>query len=466
MGDTFKRVESVEELETATLTDVETKKSGGIRAVKELLTAEKKAESSPQEVDTPSGPEVGAEDVKEELHVTVERARDLEKRGMFGKADPYLRISFGDQIVKSKTINNDLNPDWNFKTSFNIEEENKNDLLIEIFDKDTASKDDLMGKTSISPADLPKLKQAQWIPLQGVKSGELFLSAEIKSVNQGKEDSKLDSTIVDQMVETETEATQQVEIKTLTEVAEKEAEQKERGEDVKIKSEVEAKQKAADDTEKTNREEESQQKAEAAQTKLKEEAKLKADTEKAKQEEEERLKAETEKAMQEEEARLKAEAEAAKLKREEEEKLKAEAEKAKPEEEARMTAEAEAAKAKQEEEERLKAEAEKARQEEEAMLKAEAEAAKAKAEAEKARVKQEEEEKLKAEAEKAKQEGRKQEARMKAEAEAAKAIQEEEARLKAEAEAAKAKQEEEARQKAEAEKARQEEEARLKAEAE
>merc|ERR1712130_385968 len=240
--DTFKRVESVEELETATLTDVETKKSGGIRAVKELLTAEKKAESSPQEVDTPSGPEVGAEDVKEELHVTVERARDLEKRGMFGKADPYLRISFGDQIVKSKTINNDLNPDWNFKTSFNIEEENKNDLLIEIFDKDTASKDDLMGKTSISPADLPKLKQAQWIPLQGVKSGELFLSAE------------------------------------------KEAEQKERGEDVKIKSEVEAKQKAADDTEKTNREEESQQKAEAAQTKLKEEAKLKADTEKAKQE--------------------------------------------------------------------------------------------------------------------------------------------------------------------------------------
>merc|ERR1712130_877050 len=363
--DTFKRVESVEELETATLTDVETKKSGGIRAVKELLTAEKKAESSPQEVDTPSGPEVGAEDVKEELHVTVERARDLEKRGMFGKADPYLRISFGDQIVKSKTINNDLNPDWNFKTSFNIEEENKNDLLIEIFDKDTASKDDLMGKTSISPADLPKLKQAQWIPLQGVKSGELFLSAEIKSVNQGKEDSKLDSTIVDQMVETETEATQQVEIKTLTEVAEKEAEQKERGEDVKIKSEVEAKQKAADDTEKTNREEESQQKAEAAQTKLKEEAKLKADTEKAKQEEE---------------ARLKAEAEAAKLKREEEEKLKAEAEKAKPEEEARMTAEAEAAKAKQEEEERLKAEAEKARQEEEAMLKAEAEAAKAKAE--------------------------------------------------------------------------------------
>merc|ERR1712192_46050 len=57
--DAFERVESVEELETATLTDVETKKvgnqAGGIKAVRELLTAEKKpkyelehAESSPK----------------------------------------------------------------------------------------------------------------------------------------------------------------------------------------------------------------------------------------------------------------------------------------------------------------------------------------------------------------------------------------------------------------------------------
>merc|ERR1712203_465999 len=103
--DAFERVESVEELETATLTDVETKKvgnqAGGIRAVKELLSAEKKpkdefehAESSQSEADTPqrmaSKPEVREEDVKDELHLTVESTRDLEKR----------------------------NPDWNFKTSF------------------------------------------------------------------------------------------------------------------------------------------------------------------------------------------------------------------------------------------------------------------------------------------------------------------------------------------------------------
>merc|ERR1712032_923335 len=311
------------------------------------LSAEKKpkdefehAKSSPGEADTQqrvaSEAQFRAEDVKDELHLTVESARDLEKRGMFGKADPYLYISFGNQTVKSKTINSNLNPDWNFKTSFFIEENNKNYLIIEIYDKDTASKDDLMGKVSISPADLPKLKQAQWIPLQGVKSGELFLSAGIKPVNQEKDKSEPESAssmVVEQMVETENEA--------------------------QIKAEC--------DAEKEKQEEDSRQKAEA-------------DAAKEKQEEEARLKAEAEAAKDklEEEARLKSEAEAAKAKEEEEASLKAEAEKAKQAEEARLKAEAEAAKAKQEEEIKQKAEAEKAKQEEEERLKAEAGASKVK----------------------------------------------------------------------------------------
>merc|ERR1712013_947498 len=42
--ETFERVESVEELETATLTDLRIKKGGGIRAVKELLSAPKRSQ--------------------------------------------------------------------------------------------------------------------------------------------------------------------------------------------------------------------------------------------------------------------------------------------------------------------------------------------------------------------------------------------------------------------------------------
>merc|ERR1712032_604198 len=172
---------------------------------------------------------------------------------------------------KSKTIKNNLNPDWNFKTSFVIEENNRNNLIIEIYDKDTASKDDLMGKASISPADLPKLKQAQWIPLQGVKSGELFLSAEIKPVNQGKNKSKpesVSSVVVEEVVETENEAKLEV----------------------------------GGDAENAKLEEESRQKAEAeaAREKQEEEARLKSEAEaaKAKEEEEARLKVAAEKAKQ------------------------------------------------------------------------------------------------------------------------------------------------------------------------
>merc|ERR1719341_2549440 len=332
--DAFERVESVEELETATLTDVETKKvgnqAGGIRAVKELLSAEKKpkdefehAKSSPGEADTQqrvaSEAEFRAEDVKDELHLTVESARDLEKRGMFGKADPYLCISLGNQTVKSKTVNNNLNPDWNFKTSFFIEENNENHLIIEIYDKDTASKDDLMGKASISPADLPKLKQAQWIPLQGVKSGELFLSAEIKPVNQGKDKSEPESAgsvVVEQVVEAKNEAKLKVVGDAENAKLEEESRQNAEGDAAKAKQEEEARIKAEAEAARAKLEEEARIKAEA-------EARLKAEAAKAKEEEEARLKAEAAKAKEEEEERLKAEAEAAKVKQEEEKKQKA-----------------------------------------------------------------------------------------------------------------------------------------------
>ena len=34
---------------------------------------------------------------------------------MFGKADPYVKMTFGKQKSKSATVKNDHNPEWNFK---------------------------------------------------------------------------------------------------------------------------------------------------------------------------------------------------------------------------------------------------------------------------------------------------------------------------------------------------------------
>merc|ERR1711974_416651 len=127
--------------------------------------------------------------------------------------------------------------------------------------KDMVAKDDLMGTAEILITDAAQMKEGLWIPLQGCKSGELFVSVEIFQPKTGEEDSLKSEG---------------------TEIQEKEA---------RLKAE-----------------------AEAAKAKQEEEARLKAEAEaaKAKQEEEAKQKAEAEKAKQEEEARSKAEAEAAK----------------------------------------------------------------------------------------------------------------------------------------------------------
>merc|ERR1712037_308519 len=275
------------------------------------------------------------------------------------------------------------------------------EVLLEVYDKDTGSKDDFMGRVSLPISELATLKKGQWIPLQKTKSGEICVSCDFVTELETSEASG------DRDAFERVESVEELETATLTDVKTKKAggiravkellsaekkpdyefdiehaESSPRGADTPqtepevraegVKEELHLSVEAASETENAKLEEESKQKAEAEEAKAKqeEEARLKseADAAKAKEEEEARLKAETEKAKQEEEARIKVEAEAAKAKQEEEARLKAEAEKAKQEEEARMKAEAE--KAKQEEEVRLKAEAEKAKLEEEVRMKA------------------------------------------------------------------------------------------------
>merc|ERR1712223_2158277 len=59
-----------------------------------------------------------------------------------------------------------------------LNENASDEVLLEVYDKDTGSKDDFMGKVSLQIADLKKMKQGQWIPLQKTKSGEVTLSCD------------------------------------------------------------------------------------------------------------------------------------------------------------------------------------------------------------------------------------------------------------------------------------------------
>merc|ERR1712037_255024 len=301
----------------------------------------------------------------------------LKKSGLFGKADPYVAVTYGSHKTKSSVIKNNLNPEWNFVNLLTINEKASDEVLLEVYDKDTGSKDDFMGRVSLPISELATLKQGQWIPLQKTKSGEICLLCDFVTELETSEASG------DRDAFERVESVEELETATLTDVktkkaggirAVKELLSAEKKPDYEFDIEHAESSPRGADTPQT----EPEVRAEGVKEELHLSVEAASETENAKLEEESKQKAEAEeaKAKQEEEARLKSEADAAKAKEEEEARLKVEAEKEKQENESRLKAEAEAAKAKEEEEARLKAETEKAKQEEEARIKVEAEKAK------------------------------------------------------------------------------------------
>ena len=107
---------------------------------------------------------------------------------MFGKADPYVKLTLGKQKAKSATVKIDHNPEWNFKASFDIDPKISEDIQIEVFDEDLG-KDDSLGHISVNISSVQKHKQLlnQWIPLDSCKSGELLISAEVVALSNIKE---------------------------------------------------------------------------------------------------------------------------------------------------------------------------------------------------------------------------------------------------------------------------------------
>merc|ERR1712126_91923 len=114
----------------------------------------------------------------DKIKMTVLRGRNLEKQ-TFGKPDPYVILSYGEQVEKSKVVKGNLNPQWSLEKIFTVTKNSPKEILIEVYNKDKVTKDDFMGRTSILISDIPKLSQGSWIPLKDCKNGEIFLSGEI-----------------------------------------------------------------------------------------------------------------------------------------------------------------------------------------------------------------------------------------------------------------------------------------------
>merc|ERR1712179_339202 len=184
-------------------TQIETSTKKGGKGLKEVLNKEKKVSSevivkSDQSIE----PEVVIPKAKELepglITVTVHKARDIEKKGMFGKADPYVIMTYGDQKAKSKTIKNNYNPEWEFTAKFNVQKESAEGIKVSVFDDDIG-KDDALGMKVLDIAAVQEYQQlkSQWIPLESCKSGEVLISAEFTPqaiVDQGEKSIDVKST--------------------------------------------------------------------------------------------------------------------------------------------------------------------------------------------------------------------------------------------------------------------------------
>ena len=125
-------------------------------------------------------PEEGDDGSLGNLHLEILQAKDLVKADMIGKSDPYAVVTYGDDKIKTKTVKNNQNPEWNFMADIPIDPNGPSNLQIEVFDKDKLGKDKPLGAAEI---DIPSLMnntvlREAWVPLDGVKSGQIQVSAD------------------------------------------------------------------------------------------------------------------------------------------------------------------------------------------------------------------------------------------------------------------------------------------------
>ncbi|RIA90263.1 C2 domain-containing protein [Glomus cerebriforme] len=87
------------------------------------------------------------------LRVTIVEARHLKDTDIFGKSDPYVKLILDKHNVQStKPKSNNLNPTYNEQFIFNINGQRK--LAVQVWDKDTILRDDLIGDDDINLSEV------------------------------------------------------------------------------------------------------------------------------------------------------------------------------------------------------------------------------------------------------------------------------------------------------------------------
>merc|ERR1712106_708082 len=125
------------------------------------------------------------------LQIIVHKAKELVNQDRIGKSDPYVIVKYRDQEFRSKTINNTLEPEWNFTSEFDIVEIDDSPIEIEIYDNDYG-KDSSEGSYSLTldEAINDLVVEGKWYNLEGCKTGKIFISTIYVSKDDEEHDEK------------------------------------------------------------------------------------------------------------------------------------------------------------------------------------------------------------------------------------------------------------------------------------
>ena len=88
------------------------------------------------------------------------------ERDIYGRMDPYVKVTLGAQTFKTRTANNQpVNPKWGDALEFRVTSEKE--ASVSLWDKDTGSRDDFLGETKIpiTPVILSKEPVSDWFPI-------------------------------------------------------------------------------------------------------------------------------------------------------------------------------------------------------------------------------------------------------------------------------------------------------------
>ncbi|XP_035542051.1 protein C2-DOMAIN ABA-RELATED 7-like isoform X2 [Juglans regia] len=82
------------------------------------------------------------------LRIRVQRGINLAVRDSLSSSDPYVVVTFGEQKLKSRVVDNNLNPEWNDALTLSVKDLDV-PITLRVYDKDILTSDDKMGDAEI-----------------------------------------------------------------------------------------------------------------------------------------------------------------------------------------------------------------------------------------------------------------------------------------------------------------------------